>query len=327
MTTPPSAESPDTGLDRRLDDGMNALTEALEDILDVDAGLRDTQLFARQRPLEDGLDTVMDVDAGLGAIVPQIQPDPLRADSDVPAGTLMAFAARFANHSLQERLELRSQIPVGNLRDVRTIAEVLDLALLLGQGLAVDSGASRESALARAIAIAREIPRTRARARNAANELVRAIGLGRASDRYLLNVLVSALARDLDNALALALDVTRKRDLTRDIHVLAREFAQTITGYQGRVNDLTSVRDLIDAIAVLDAAATDFTAADLTQVDLGRIDLQGVRWSSSTTTWPAEWHALIQEASVQVDPDRQPDLYEIRDDPHVPNTAIDTSHR
>jgi hypothetical protein len=68
---------------------------------------------------------------------------------------------------------------------------------------------------------------------------------------------------------------------------------------------------------VLQLSITDFTGADLAGLDLHGIDLRGVRWSVLTRRWPPEWADIVREASVPVDPDHRPDLYEVGDDPRV----------
>jgi hypothetical protein len=37
-----------------------------------------------------------------------------------------------------------------------------------------------------------------------------------------------------------------------------------------------------------------------------------------TTRWPPGWEDPIREASIQLDPDQHPELYEIRNDPRIP---------
>lgn len=93
-----------------------------------------------------------------------------------------------------------------------------------------------------------------------------------------------------------------------------------LDGYLDRVDDVLATRlngtrepdAIVRAMEVLQLSITDFTGADL-----AGLDLRGVRWSVLTTRWPPEWADVVREASVPVDPDHRPDLYEVGDDPRV----------
>ncbi|WP_125728331.1 hypothetical protein [Kibdelosporangium aridum] len=84
-----------------------------------------------------------------------------------------------------------------------------------------------------------------------------------------------------------------------------------------RFQALRNPRELAGGITRLDAVISDFTNADLTHVGLRGINLHGVRWSSFHTRWPLDWEDPIRHASIQVAPERRPDLYEIRDEPRI----------
>jgi hypothetical protein len=62
---------------------------------------------------------------------------------------------------------------------------------------------------------------------------------------------------------------------------------------------------------------SDFTSADLSDVELDGVELRGVRWSLSTTRWPAGWQEFVLETSVPIDPGPHPDLYQVQDDPRI----------
>ncbi|GAB3464525.1 hypothetical protein [Actinophytocola sediminis] len=334
---------PHTGLDQWLDHGMNALNEALNDMLDTDAGLRDAQLPARHQSVETTLDAILDVDAGLHAILPRVHPHPTEtAGDDRP---LRAYARRLANLPLRERLELRRQIHLDHLRTVQHIANARLTAGALIRVLVdfspagtpngardLDHARYQAQALARSLdAVTRDHARLPNRVRNHARfrdrALALALALAHAQDRaeglvlalnraeYLNHELALNHAEDLDHelnrAVALALNRALNRALDRDLD---------------RALFLARAEVLVEDIAAVNAAVTDFTAADLTDVDLRGISLHGIQWSTETTHWPHKWRDAIREASVQIDPRGRPDVYEIRDEPRVPIT-FDAEHR
>jgi hypothetical protein len=354
---PPAHQGSD--VDTWLRHGLDQLTDSVNDLLDLDAGLRDAELSDRARSLDASLDTILDVDAGLRAILPD-RPQPAAQHHDTNPQTapstdvtaLRRYGLDLARRPARERLELRSQLPVTELRLVQLLAKAytnldslvrglvrdrdLDLDLIdglyrarararglvrdldLAHGLArnLDVVRALDFDLDRALVLARGLARNldvvrdlaRDRAPGLDRDLVRGLARGLARDR----VLVRALACALD----LALTLVRGSDLVR---ALARALARDRgVGEFDRAYTSCLAKD----IAVVLVAVTDFTTADLTYLDVRNIDdLQGVQWSDVTTRWPPEWEDTIRAASVQIDPDQRPDLYEIREVPRVPHTV------
>ena len=215
------------------------------------------------------------------------------------------------------------------------LSRTLDLMGYLARAVALER--------AHAHALALDLALDRARVRDL--DLARALDLARDRD------LPRNLARDLDLIRDRNYDRDLPRDLARDLNLIrdrdydrARDCARALTNALSHTlatreyanapaldPDLASalLRDvlhfstygeyarLVSKIENVEAVIADFTTADLTDLDLQGIDLRGVRWSILTTRWPPEWEPFIREASVQIDPDESPDLYEVRDEPHV----------
>lgn len=343
MSTNSAAPGPpgDAHLDEWLGKSLPRLTESLDDVLNIEAGLRDAQLPNRTRSIDATLDTVLDLAAGLRAILPHI-PQPQQeqegssADDAPPlnAEPLEELAKNLASRPLRERLGLRSWVPLNELHLIYILAKArvevsdLDRALIGGFDTSdlsrVDSDLAYTRALASDLTLDLTLDRALASARAVARELAHArrpaLTLKSARD------LASDLALDLDLALTCALDLTcaHARDLARTGEsALASASAIALARARDRLREraVSAAKGLVAGIAALDAAVTDFTTADLTDLDLRGIDLRGVRWSSLTTRWSPEWEDPIREASVQIDPDQHPDLYEVRDDPRVRHTV------
>jgi hypothetical protein len=270
-----------------------------------------------------------------------------RPAAEPPRTPLAQFAHVLAQRSAYDRLWLRSQLRLDELRLIHLLAGLLlaadalardldqarprDLARTLGQVIDRAATFDVELAHAHAIALTRDIGYTVDAAIARARILVQALDTVRDRDyRRIHNidrVLFRDRARDLVLAIAATLDVTV--DLAADIRVPGQTFelrgrvrkrdhdisrtinlGRHVTG--GLRRHVTRARDLLAGLSALDAAVTDFTTADLAHVDLRGIDLRGVRWSRLTTHWPLSWVEAIREASVRIDPDHRPDLYEIR---------------
>jgi hypothetical protein len=345
-TTP--SEPDDTHLDAWLVHQLSDLTDKASNDLDLDAGLRDAQLADRARSLDTALDAVLDVDSGLGAILADTgQPHQVTTARSDQSSTAPDSVAHYARHvtqlSAHERLTLRSQFPFHELDLIHSLATAsvqhTRMANDLNHALGRDHGRDRVRVHRLAVGLARAfdhdlafvrtrtlvVPRDHVlvRARDRAHDLARALDLAIDLDR--------TRALDLDHALASARDRAHALASTLDhavahAHGLGRVMSGPVLPFERALSlDLARCRthggfeELASAIKELMLAVTDFTAADLTALDLRDVDLRGVRWSALTTCWPLGWQKSIHDVSVQIDPDRRPDLYEVRDDPRVPH--------
>lgn len=350
-TSPPPPEFPNVRLDQWLHHGMNAITEELDAVLDIDAGLRDARLPTHHRSLETALDAVLDIDAGLRALLPQgtHQSAARPTDhSDSDSTSMRAYVQRLAASPLRERLELRSRLHLDELPTIHMLAGLLVNALILAREL--------EHTLATPACdrdLAGALDRTLARARDLALNLAQIPNFTCEFDRAheiihdIRRGLVDARAQVLDRALDEALDHARHRArylISAVLGSLAVALGRVacdpesvrafelpldlvrLTHSPASDRNLEVARGLVEDITALDAAVTDFTTANLIHVDLRGINLQGVRWSALTTQWPPEWLFPIRIASVQIDPNRRPDLYEIRDNHRLPITTIDAGY-
>ena len=320
------------------------LNQSLEDVLNIDAGLRDAQLPGQRDKLNQALDEVLDVETGLNAILP---PTAQPAPANTPALALTAYAHQLMTSPWHTRLTTRAQLPHRELAAINSIAlsylqagarrRDLDLALDHARDLTRDlvDAPDRDHTHAIDHALAIAIDLTGALARDLtldsmlANTLATALDLtgalnrARKSARAIDHTMDQAIdhARDL----ALALDRKYELDLKTTL-IRARDAADELDS----PHDLTEVLHqalgyglahgfdeqlaaaLVAALDQLNEATTNFAGADLTSVDLEGITLQGLHWSS-TTQWPPGWEEPIRQASVRL----EPDLYEIRDDPRI----------
>ncbi|MFC0436736.1 hypothetical protein [Kutzneria buriramensis] len=129
--------------DDRLESADQNLLDALDEVLDLDAGLADATLPSRARTLGEALDTVLDLDAGLTAIV---GPGPATGPS-----LLLDYALDFAHRPAPWRLAARMWFPVGGLADLRivvvaeaTATEVTHAADVVDLDRALDGEAALE---------------------------------------------------------------------------------------------------------------------------------------------------------------------------------------
>ncbi|WP_256790131.1 hypothetical protein [Frankia sp. AvcI1] len=307
----------DEDLDRWLTDQHADLITDLTDLLDLGAGLQEVVLADHHSGLVDDVRNVLDLDAGFAAITSAREDHTPDKDAAPPrlAGRSVSATVR-----LLESFDVQTRLNVRGHPAVIVFARALDLAL--------------------ALALVRELVRaldlTRARARELARELVRA--LDRARIRDLERDPDRELDRDLDRALSLAralariLDRDRARARARALNLdltLGFTLDRALDRALDRVRDLDheldrALNDAVrtdlghlagerfgderDVVAALDRIRQDFTDADLREVDLSHVDLTGVRWSQTTTQWPAAWEEQIRHASVSIGDD----LWEVR---------------
>jgi hypothetical protein len=346
MSPDTAHENADARLDAWLRHGLDQLTDSINGILDLDAGVRDAQLPAQAQSLDDALASVLDVDAGLRAILPARTPVTAPDNHENTATTsstgtdLSRYGQRLARLPVSERLALRSRLPLTELRLLealaRASASVPDLTRALDR-------ADDRALTTLALILAHDLDRARAHARDLDHACALAYGLAEDADALsrahadtrslgddlaLVADLAHAHARDRANAIAAHALVRARAGALALARALDHSRAAALALARDRARDLalvtaltdSNITDPVEGLMLVLAAVTDFTTADLADLDLRRVDLQGVQWSTATTRWPSEWKDIIQETSIQLDPERRPDLYEIRDVPRIPHS-------
>ncbi|MEU6071434.1 hypothetical protein ABZ864_45110 [Streptomyces sp. NPDC047082] len=319
MTRHPEPNPNDQAARQWLAQHQHALTHALDDLLDIEAGLREILLHSHHDTATDNLDTVLDTEAGLAAILPTTPQTPPAGPHDTPHHHTDTTAAEEILRTLSpaDRMTLRNHPDVekasqalASARDLdRDLARVRarDLARALARDLARALAGDLDLALARALHRDRDLARDLDRARDLHRTLAldldldrdldRARDLYRALHRALTRARVLAgdrdLALDLDRALARTLDLDRALDLAL-YRTLDRDHAHVIivevlTAEVGRAIGLALRREppALDKDS-LHTLLDDFTTADLSNADLTGADLGGVHWSEHTTQWPLD---------------------------------------
>jgi hypothetical protein len=292
-----------------MSDWLEGLTESLDELLDVEAGLRDVLFASRHQTMVQALEDVLDVEAGLDDILPITDDRPFKSVKK-PAVALTAWATEFAHTPVHERILLRSQLPMGELHNVNVIALAREKCRQIGITLARDPRPSS--------ALARSLGGDLADLLSVAFDLDHARDLVR--DFTLVTVdlaLARDLIRDIDLALAQGLDRTRTRALgrarhaDRELDVVYRSFRSldlALADDLGRkVNESVSNTGLSAAIRSILDAVSDVIDADLRNVDLDGIPLVGLRWSRRTQ-WPPGWRDKIHSASLEI----TPGIFEVR---------------
>jgi hypothetical protein len=256
----------------------------------------------------------------------------------LPATTgLGRYSTGLARRPAPERLALRSRLPLAELRLVELVAQTSLNARDLTRDLirALDRNGDLIRALDRNGDLTRELTRALDCTHDLDPDVVPDPTL------HLTLELTRALDRNRDLADLLDRDVTGNRDRVVHMHIRARARALAAASSAAlraaltRASDRASDRDLVAALAdeirradvsdrliedlaVVLTAVTDFTTADLADLDTRKVDLRGVQWSALTTRWPPGWEHAIRVASIQLDPEWRPDLYEVRHVPRVP---------
>lgn len=357
MTNHTAATDPDdVRLNGWLADQLDSLDSAVSDMIDIEAGLRDARLRDQVRSLDAAVTATLDIESGLRAILPKsgYQP-PLTFDDPggaVGQSRLARFAFDLMQSSLQERLRVRSQLPLTALRMVLKVSvallrctavpNVIDLHEMV---LLVERAITLSIELARPRLDATDLARTLHEIRPFADALVadldaahdqargdahrhRRTGPGAESFAAALfdardhaRSVAAALAQTRVKDLPDALDHVRDLDLdvVNDLVIALMEVRVRVLGVEEK-QALPFANGFVTTMQVLDNALTDFTQADLTELDLAGVYLHGVWWSDLTTRWPPGWEVPILDASVQLDPHGRADLYEIRDDPRIRHT-------
>ncbi|MFF4402265.1 hypothetical protein [Streptomyces sp. NPDC001480] len=331
-----------------LEQHTDALADALDAALDIEAGLREIPLHSRHDTAIDDLDTLLDTEAGLATILPTTpQRPPVNLDDAHGVANDHASAEEFLRSvSPAERMALRNHPEVKAVSQalarhryyslsrepnpLRTLGTLLELARDLVHAL--DADLHRAGELGRARDLTDDLTRSLNRAHvrpSDARDLARNLAdlLGTTHDRDLDLDRARDRAQDLTRVLDRAHDLSRKLTRGHD-----RAHAQSNPRAYARVIVAVRTNEVCRAIGsamrqktpTLDKASVrtflnDFTTADLRTADLAGIDLGGVRWSQYTTQWPVTLEVEnLKARSKETPPGRgtwtvQPDPATIRD--------------
>ncbi|WP_217140278.1 hypothetical protein [Streptomyces sp. AC627_RSS907] len=318
----------------------------LDDVLDIEAGLREILIHSRHDTAVDALGTVLNTEAGLAGILPPT-PQPQASDT---SGTHRHPPTRdfLPTLSPAERMALRGH------RDVKAAQRALVLVL----DLDLDLPHVLDRALDRARALDRTLARVRVRIRDRARALAHDLDLARTRDRdrdlardlNLARDRARDLARDLPHALDLdlarerALDLARGLSLARvrrndglrdhararilaDTHALVRDLDRILDLALiyfldlARARDLT--RDLFSEIRtnevcraiglalhreppVLDAASVLTLLDDFTHDDLRDTDLRGIDLSGVHWSMRTQWSPVVDIEALKARSDETP---------------------
>ncbi|MBP2340224.1 hypothetical protein JOF41_006402 [Saccharothrix coeruleofusca] len=300
--------------DQWLRDGLAALDTALDEVLDLDAGLADARLPGRAAALTDALDDVLDLDAGLNAIVTRRH-----------RSALLRFAHLLAARPPRDRLLARRWLPLGGLGAVRAAAEIDPSTRSALRALVHE--------LDQALIVARASDNVREHGQDVTRLLVafvdRAIdharragiapGIARNLDRIKKRIPVEESSRTTyeltavqDKAMALEEDTNLGAALKYVLLLLGRhgDAGSLRQALESDLDDSGLIgREVVEGVRLVQRSVTDVTGADLTDADLGGIPLEGVRWSAATR-WPAAWEDWVRHNSTRVGAD----LWEIRAD-------------
>ncbi|MEW2570175.1 hypothetical protein [Streptomyces sp. NPDC047070] len=326
MTHRTGPDGPHQSAHRWLTRHQHALTHTLDDLLDVEAGLREILLHSHHDAATDNLDSVLDTGAGLAAILPSPETAPLAS-------------ARATPHPRTDAGELLRVLSPADRMALRNHPAVKEASQALARdALFLPRSYSRERGRLRALRLARDLARAFIRDLVHARSLVvvrdvtprfdRAFDLVRALDHALDRA--RALDFDLDHEFDHAFDLDHARALARDlarVHTLAlldpnRALDFDLALARARERAKARTRAIDHALHILDpdvaavliklriaevgraiglalrhktvvldgnalhALLDDFTATDLSDVDLTGIDLSGIHWSEHTTRWP-----------------------------------------
>ncbi|MGW7789499.1 hypothetical protein [Streptomyces tricolor] len=271
----------DQAVDHWLAQHQSALIDALDDVLDTEAGLREILIHSRHDTAVDGLDTVLDTEAGLAAILP---PTPQLADTPKPHETPRAHTD--GQELLQafgpaDRMTLRNHPAVKEASQALARGRTLNLTPELAVARARDLAHDLVRTLAHDVARARDLTRAHnfipdlTRAHDLVRDLTRA--LDRTENLGLADTL--NLTRELPRTLALALARARALDRVAGLpHNRTRTVARALARARNRAHDLAHtlnlVRDLehaLDPDRVLDLTrALDRTVIDVRTAEVRR---------------------------------------------------------
>jgi hypothetical protein len=264
VTHRPEHDPRDQAVEHWLRHHQRTLTDALDDVLDTEAGLREALLQSRHDTAADGLDTVLNVEAGLDAILPTPrEPTP----TSHPA-THETTQDHTTTEELLQSLSPSDRMILRNHPDVAAASRALDLDLdrELDHVRVGDLDLDRD--------LVRDRDRYLARDRALVGDLDLARALARALD----------LVRDLDRALVGTIIDIRTNQVRRAIGLVLRREPPAL--------DRNSVHAYLD----------DFTTADLRTAELTGVSLVGVRWSEYGTQWPPSVDVGVLKAHSEETP-------------------------
>ncbi|WP_285609988.1 hypothetical protein [Actinokineospora globicatena] len=313
---------------------LDSFTAALDEVLDVEAGLADIRLRDTVTP---ALDRVLDVDAGLAAILST------KIESDGGPMTALEYAVQFGERPAADRLAARAWFPLRELAIVMTVRRVLvqrntttpDLKI----GSSVPAGSSGAT-IDLAVELCDHLGRAFMTAKRRDHELrwgtrTDSIALRQELERELHQAQLAY--RDTSDSSRLGAELGRARRVLDRVVEVARglphspeaiptgvvgdmlESALTVTLLLAAEAAATSMADPAgraftaamsvaalaveaEALAIIERALVDATAADLTDADLRGVRLDGVLWSSRTR-WPAHLTDYVAANSERIGPD------------------------
>ncbi|KOV93758.1 hypothetical protein [Streptomyces sp. NRRL B-3648] len=247
MTDHRAHDDRDQAVDHWLNQHQHTLIDALDDVLDTEAGLREILIHSHHDSAVDGLDTVLDTEAGLTAILP---PTPQPTDPPTPHGIPHAHTS---GQELLHTLGPADRMSLRNHPDVKQASRARARALnLAARARVLDPDLELERDLDFARDLAHDLNRDLGRA--IAHDLNRACARNRGLDRYLaferLSELTAALngaiarARILDPALDRARELTAALDHAR-AHVRHFDLDLDLDLALDRARELTAALDLV----------------------------------------------------------------------------------
>lgn len=284
------ADDRNTWADQELADALAPLGTFLDNVVDVEAGLSAILAQARHDEATDALDDITDVEAGLAAILTPEEPGPLETQS--PGRVTVEIRVRRPGRRRSDARRLRLR------RDLAPLRRAFERALLIN-----------ELTHARSDDLGEQFISTRASVLNDETEAL-AADLERAAERGCVPL------EHIAPVMALALQITdRQRDARRTTPKVNGINAELGTLSKRLVTNYTAVVDAavaqycqrhqwvylhlqddmfrpgasrsLGSPKLIDWLFNDFTDGDLTQSTVHIEDLDGVRWSTAGTRWPA----------------------------------------
>jgi hypothetical protein len=300
-------------VDRWLLEHRDAMIAALDEVIDVEAGLQDVLLSTRFTSLVDNLDEVIDVEAGLAAIVPV--PEPILAPAPNTEGSDLDSVLRAI--SPVEKLALReaySPLVGGTVLSVAgAVDDIVEVVASMTSNLGIVRRAKPHSEMAR----------------HELHEAGHAVwGLSR---------LLADCATTVSHEKSIYARVEwRLRSEAGDLHDRLGELEDLLMYWEGLSYNSTSwglavldcraatkalVRDarrFTHRLRALHRFLNDFVGADLSTAPLEGMHLVGVQWSISTL-WPSQsWRDRIEKSSIEI----EDGIFEVHGDESRQPTAV-----
>ncbi|WP_040862843.1 hypothetical protein [Nocardia niigatensis] len=302
----------DQDMDRWLAEHCASMIKALDEVIDVEAGLQEVLIPVENAKLIADLDKVVDVEAGLAALLPI--PDPILAPARGATSSDLDKALR--SISPLQRLALREAFSPLVGGEVLAVAGNIDHS---GEKISsLDASFMEQDGY---VLVRHELSSTEASASHLRgltyrcdgtipdeNSIYSRVQWAILSDLGDLSDVISELYEHIDRAekyledarapLVQAFDVI-------DCRIQVRGFAE-------------ACRQATSRVRALQRFLNDFIGADLSQADLDGMHLVGVRWSL-TTLWPSlEWRDRIEQSSIEI----SDGIYEIGGDESRQRAAV-----